>query len=184
MAQAASFTEACKKRIAIKHLQKNFMFNAETHFLSRCKKENASSDLPNMNVWLGNTSYTRARKEELSSEKMKYVNISLDVAKQLHSMFSAHVRDILSSSLKVSMLALLAKIELIGAEASPLRHCVPEKEHSKGIIVNETKNTLAISINGVVKIFPKSMYNFFIYVEGKTYFLIGPALRIERKYAK
>lgn len=164
------------------------MFNAETHFFSKAPKDASTSSNKDLKVWLGNTPYITPSVPHLSSEKMKYTNISLDVAKELNAMFNTNISQILKKPLNISLLSILSKMELIGALCSPLKH--KEKidpsfvGYSTGIIVNETKNTLAISINGVVKIFPKAMYNYFIYVEEKKYFLIGPALKIERKYTK
>lgn len=165
------------------------MFNPEAHFLRGYRGESSPEETQSAKptkVWLGNTAYTRKKKERRASEKMNYGNISVSIAKQLNVMFSRYLKQLLETSLKTPIISVLARIELIGVEASPLKHNTNPLTHlyPTGIVVNETKNTLAISINGIVKVFPKSMYNFFIYAEGRKYFLIGPALRSDRRYTK
>ncbi|KAI5185512.1 hypothetical protein NEHOM01_0871 [Nematocida homosporus] len=160
------------------------MFNAEAHFLSRSSTQ-PNSENKDMTVWLGTTAYEHPPKKKNRSEKADYENITWAVAQQLNQHFTNYIAQMVKQTTNMSLLALLSKTELMGALASPVPHAAPQEDPERtGIIVNETKNTLAISINGVVKIFPKAMYNFFLYVENKKYFFIGPAMKIDRKYTK
>ncbi|KAI5171687.1 hypothetical protein NEFER03_0992 [Nematocida sp. LUAm3] len=169
------------------------MFNAEAHFLSKYKNS-APLREGSLNLWLGNSSYQHKKKSKDRSEKMTYTNISYDIAIQLNELFSEHFNRVIHSSSSVPILSIISRMELLGAYIIPVPHKNPEdisdivkqnqSPHTRGILINETKNTMAIYTRGLVKIFPKAMHNYIIWADNEPYFLIGSNLRCDRKYGK
>jgi len=167
------------------------MFNAEQHFLSKVpKSKKGPLSAKDMKIWLGNTAYSApSRAVQESESKMRYSNITHRASEELHALFTKHVRNTVKEDGALSFMAVLSTMELIGAQISPISHReesskVEEQRRERGVLINETKNTLAIFIRDSVKIFPKAMYNFILHIEGSRYFVIGPALRSERRFGK
>ncbi|EHY65424.1 hypothetical protein NERG_01870 [Nematocida ausubeli] len=165
------------------------MFNAEKHFLSKQKKSSNSEANPRtLQIWLGNTPHTQKSKVPQTKEpEFPYKNITEKSAQELQMLFLKYIQQMKAENRNTAMVGALYKMELIGAPISAIKHRedITEKESlRKGVVVNETKNTLAIAYAEAVKIFPKAMYNFIIYVDGAKYFIIGAGLKSERRYAK
>lgn len=164
------------------------MFNPLEHYLSKMPADKQQATDPrDLKIWLGSTAYSQKEKDrEVSEHRMIYNNITASTAEELSLLFSKHLQKIIAENSGVSFLSLLHHIELAGVHISAIPHtaCFTGKEaFPKGILINETKNTLAIFLGSTVKIFPKAMYNFLLYIDNRKYFIIGPALKHTRKYA-
>lgn len=164
------------------------MFNPFEHYLSKMPPERAQNErTKELRLWLGNSSYDRPKKNrEVSEHRMIYEKITAATAEELSGLFERHLQKIMKENATASFMSLLGAIELIGVQVSPISHQLSytgKETLPRGILVNETKNTLAIFLNGAVKVFPKAMYNFLLYIDQRQYFIIGPALKHTRRYA-
>ncbi|KAI5181055.1 hypothetical protein NEOKW01_1296 [Nematocida sp. AWRm80] len=162
------------------------MFNAETHFISKVKN-NLDGPTDDLRVWLGNTTYSKLTTKRVKEPKLPYKNLSPTAIEQLNVIFTTYFRQLRQEHNKASMLSIIYNLELMGVEISPIPHTdsdISLNTLPKGILVNETLNTMAIAMNGIVKIYPKKMYNYLIYIENSTYFIIGSALKLDRRYNK
>ncbi|KAI5188973.1 hypothetical protein NEMIN01_0237 [Nematocida minor] len=165
------------------------MFNAEKHFLSKTSQSTSEEiDTGGIRVWLGNTPYSKPPKKSAPKEPVfPYKNITEKVASDLHSLFLDFIEKVRKESANSSLTSILYKMELLGALVSPIHHreeCSSDALLKSGIVVNETKNTLAIAFKGAVKIYPKAMHNFVLHIRSAKYFIIGPALKLERRFSK
>ncbi|KAH9386298.1 uncharacterized protein NEMAJ01_1194 [Nematocida major] len=165
------------------------MFDAEGHFLSKIKSSSTdSADTSKLRIWLGNTPYVHPGQKPLPREpRFPYTRITEEAAAHLHELFLAFIQRMKSESPSTPMASLVYKVELVGARVSPVSHASRQRSAGpldSGILVNETKNTLAIAHKGAVKIYPKAMFNFIIHLGSEKYFAIGPGLKSERRYSK
>ncbi|OAG31547.1 hypothetical protein NEDG_00022 [Nematocida displodere] len=164
------------------------MFGAEKHFLSKTPPGSTTTTKDDFKIWLGNSGYTPRPHTNAAKEHMlPYKNMSPAVAAELNRLFNKHLQSIAQENRKTPMTSLLLRMELMGACISPVPHTTTytgTEDLKQGILLNETKNVLAISLDGAVKIFPKAMNNFVLHVNGNSYFIIGPSLKSERRYAK
>lgn len=165
------------------------MFNAEKHFLSKVQKGSTKKiEEGSLRIWLGNTSFVSPNKKATSKiPAFPRKTISEKAVSDLHQLFVDFVQKAKKESSCEVASIILYKMELLGALVSPIQHSVgydPERTLEKGVIVNETKNTLEIAFHGKIKIYPKHMHNFILYVENRKYFVIGPSLKIKRRFSK
>lgn len=165
------------------------MFNAEKHFLSKAPKHSSSKlEANGLRIWLGNTPYIKkSTKNTLKDPVFPHKVIPEETASDLHQLFLDFIQKAKKESTCGILPILLYKMELTGALVSPIHHRTeydPEAALEKGVLVNETKNTLEIAFHGRVKMYPKAMHNFILYIEGMRYFIIGPALKLERRFSK
>ncbi|KAI5144628.1 hypothetical protein NEPAR04_2170 [Nematocida parisii] len=164
------------------------MFNAETHFLSKQKSKKDETIGESLHIWLGNTPYLhKSRCPTPKEPKFPYDHITDESAEELHQLFTEYIKQLKTENKSVAIISVLYKMELIGVHISPIKHkqnILDASSLKRGVLVNETKNTLAIVYGGSVKVFPKAMYNFIIYVDGAKYFMIGMGLKSERRYSK
>ncbi|KAI5189738.1 hypothetical protein NECID01_0644 [Nematocida sp. AWRm77] len=143
-------------------------------------------DPRDLKIWLGSTAYVQKEKDrEVSEHRMIYSKITASTAEELSLLFTTHLRKIIAENSGVSFLSLLHHIELAGVRISAIPHTAlftGKEVFAEGILINETKNTLAVFLGSTVKIFPKAMYNFLLYIDTRKYFVIGPALKHTRRY--
>lgn len=162
------------------------MSDAETHFMKHTPRSDRPESVKGIKLWLGNTQGLDKKKTRTVREhKNPYKNITPQAVAQLSDHFRQHVERMLSRETRVPILALVYTSELIGAEAAPIHLNSlfdPEQQQVWGVVINETKNTMAIHIRGATRIYPKAMYNYAVKVAGSTYFLLGRHLKYERRY--
>lgn len=165
------------------------MFNAERHFMSKINSSSSSKlETNQLRIWLGNTPYVNSNKKKSVKEpQFPYKYITKEVANNLHRLFAAFIEKVKKENINSSIINILYRMELVGVLIAPISHKeknMQSETFKKGILINETKNTLVIAFDGAVKIYPKAMYNFIIFIENSKYFIIGPGLKVERRYGK